>query len=53
LSDTQPQQAQSQPERDEDQAPGWQVVDGDGNVVNSGPLTHAEAAAELTEGQGE
>lgn len=36
-----------------DQAPGWQVVDPDGNVVDSGPLTQAEAAADLTQSEGE
>lgn len=27
-----------------DGAPGWRVVDPDGNVVDSGPLTEAQAA---------
>jgi hypothetical protein len=36
-----------------EQAPGWQVVDPDGNVVDSGPLTQAEAAADLTQSEGE
>jgi hypothetical protein len=38
LSDEQAQQQQ-----DEDQAPGWQVVDSDGKVVDSGPLTEAQS----------
>lgn len=31
-------------EPDIEQAPGWQVIDPDGNVVDSGPLTEAQAA---------
>lgn len=30
-------------EPDLEQAPGWQVIDADGNVVDSGPLTELEA----------
>jgi hypothetical protein len=33
-----------QPQPDLEQAPGWVVTDPDGNVVDSGPLTEAQAA---------
>lgn len=32
------------PQPNLDEAPGWVVTDPDGNVVDSGPLTHAQAA---------
>ena len=32
------------PQPDLDEAPGWVVLDPDGNVVDSGPITHAQAA---------
>jgi len=35
---------------DLDEAPGWVVLDPDGNVVASGPVTIAEAAAVVGEG---
>lgn len=35
---------------DVEQAPGWQVLDPDGNVVDSGPLTEAQAAFLVGEG---
>lgn len=28
---------------------GWQVIDPDGNVVDSGPIVHAEMTAEIAE----
>ncbi len=46
------QPTQLQP--DLEQAPGWVVLDPDGNVVDSGTLTHAQAAfliGEPTEGE--
>jgi protein involved in polysaccharide export with SLBB domain len=36
-----------------EQAPGWQVVDPDGNVVDSGPFVQAQMAADLTQSEGE
>lgn len=38
------------PAPDLDEAPGWVVTDADGNVVDSGPLTHAQAAFLIGEG---
>lgn len=35
---------------DLDEAPGWVVTDPDGNVVDSGPLTVAQAAFQAGEG---
>jgi hypothetical protein len=29
------------PQPDLDEAPGWVVLDSDGNVVDSGPISHA------------
>lgn len=34
---------ESQPQPDVEEAPGWVVLDPDGNVVDSGPLTQLEA----------
>lgn len=36
---------------DLDEAPGWAVLDPDGNVVDSGPLTELEAVADAGEGE--
>lgn len=36
---------------DLDEAPGWVVLDPDGNVVDSGPLVALELVAELGEGE--
>lgn len=33
------------------EAPGWVVLDPDGNVVDSGPLTELESVAEIGEGE--
>lgn len=33
------------PAPDVEQAPGWYVTDPDGNVVDSGPVTEAQAVA--------
>jgi hypothetical protein len=35
-----------QPTPDVDEAPGWKVLDPDGNVVESGPAVELEAVAE-------
>lgn len=40
---------QQLPGPDLDEAPGWYVTDPDGNIVESGPLTHAEAAFDVGE----
>lgn len=39
------------PGPDLDEAPGWVVLDPDGNVVDSGPLTELEAVADTGEGE--
>jgi hypothetical protein len=39
------------PQPDLDEAPGWVVLDPDGNVVDSGPLTELEAVADAGEGE--
>lgn len=44
----QPQPDRPQP--DLEQAPGWAVLNPDGNVVDSGPLTEAKAAFLIGEG---
>ena len=41
------------PQPDIEQAPGWQVIDPDGNVGDSGPLTEAQAAFLIGEGDNE
>lgn len=38
------------PAPDLDEAPGWVVLDPDGNVVDSGSLTELELVTELGEG---
>jgi len=40
-----------QPTPDLEQAPGWQVLDPDGNVVDSGPIVQLEAVADTGEEQ--
>jgi hypothetical protein len=37
------------PAPDLDEAPGWRVIDPDGNVVDSGPISHAQATAWVSE----
>jgi hypothetical protein len=39
------------PAPDLDEAPGWVVLDPDGNVVDSGALTELEAVADAGEGE--
>lgn len=38
-----------QPQPDLDEAPGWVVLDPDGNVVDSGAISQAQAAAWVSE----
>jgi len=42
---------QPTPAPDLEQAPGWQVLDPDGNVVDSGPIVQLEAVADTGEEQ--
>lgn len=37
------------PQPDVEQAPGWVVLDPEGNVVDSGPITELQAVAETGE----